>query len=100
MTTPAEEAFLEHWDYTDQKDLMREELTALLLAQQQTLLEWINAEVIGKDTNLSVVSRGEELDNKFFNSPYAVTKQTENNLRAEQRKALQRIKDELGEGEK
>lgn len=61
---------------------------AHLKAQQQTLLERIDAEVIGKDRDID----------EFVIHDNKLTVLFQNDLRTEQRKALSRIKGELGEG--
>lgn len=71
---------------------LEQKLSALLLAQQQSLLKRIDTEVIGED---KVVYE----HNKPDSLPISInmTENYNNALRAEQRKVLARIKAELGE---
>lgn len=101
MTTPTEElrkVFVDFW-YGAYHSGMRaddgrelkgvDELEKWFLAQQQTLLDRIDTEVIGEDARIDIP--GASITN--------TANRHENELRTEQRKALQRIKGELGEGQ-
>lgn len=70
-------------------DAFETAIMALLLTQQQVLLERIDTEVIGEDARIDIP--GASITN--------TANRHENELRTEQRKALQRIKGELGEGQ-
>lgn len=104
MTTPAEDSQKQFWNLVavsqlpeDTKKALRSAFDAELLAQQRGLLDRIDTEVIGKDDPPIPREMAKQLG--FSSTLWEQHTVMRNLQRTEQRKALQRIKGELGEAE-